>query len=162
MKKIPEEECIIRQIDESYSSILTNIHKKCFPRYLEREAFTDFFSVKNTFAFIAIDSTKKDMTDAAIAMIVYRTMFEQAEILTIGTIPDYQGQGIAKILLRKAVDNCKQEGAKRLLLEVEVGNEVAIKLYKDNGFVQIDRRKLYYRQIDGTYTDALVMLKKLY
>ncbi len=44
-----------------------------------------------------------------------------------------------------------------MFLDVEDGNATAIQLYEQYGFTQIKRRKQYYRQKDGTFTDALVM-----
>ncbi len=146
---------VIRQVTESEADTLTEIHKKCFPRYWNRQAFTDFFAVKGTFAFLI------EKENEQVAMMVYRVSFEQVDILTLAVLPAWRKRGIAKILVEKMLENCQALGAKKIFLEVEVGNDPAIKLYENSGFKHIGRRKLYYQQLDGSLTDALVMSKKL-
>ncbi len=145
----------IRQVAETEADKLTKIHEICFPRYWNREVFTDFFAVQDTFAFLVEDGKE------AVAMLVYRTAFDQAEILTIAVLPSYRKQGVAGKLVEDMLEKCKSLGVEKLFLEVEVGNAPAIKLYENSGFHHINRRKLYYQQLDGSLTDALVMMKKL-
>lgn len=145
----------IRPVTEAEADKLTKIHVECFPRYWNREVFTDFFSVKDTFAFLVEEGNKPA------AMLVYRVAFDQAEILTLAVLPSYRGQGIAAKLVDDMLEKCKVLGVEKLFLEVEVGNEPAIKLYETSGFQHINRRKLYYQQLDGSLTDALVMMRKL-
>ncbi len=145
----------IRQVTETEADTLTKIHEECFPRYWNRQAFTDFFAVKDTFALLVEDGGK------AIAMMVYRVAFDQADVLTLAVVPAFRRRGIAKMLVEKTLESCKALGAKKLFLEVEDGNIAALKLYENAGFKNISRRKLYYQQLDGSFTDALVMAKKL-
>jgi ribosomal-protein-alanine N-acetyltransferase len=145
----------IRQAVETEADTLTKIHEECFPRYWNRQAFTDFFAVKDTFALLVEEG------DRAIAMMVCRVTFDQADVLTLAVLPAFRRRGIAKMLVEKTLDSCKECGAKKLFLEVEDGNIAALKLYENAGFKNISRRKLYYQQLDGSLTDALVMAKKL-
>ena len=92
---------------------------------------------------------------------VYRVAFDQADVLTVAVLPAFRGRGIARKLVADALIHCTELGAEKLFLEVEVGNAPAIKLYENLGFKHISRRKLYYQQLDGSLTDALVMAKKL-
>lgn len=145
----------LRQVAQEQAEILTEIHKECFPRYWNREAFTDFFAVAGTVAFLVEDK------ENPVAMLVYRISFEQADILTIAVRPKWRRQGISRALLEEAFVNCKNLGVEKIFLEVEEGNEAAIKLYENKGFKHAGRRKLYYQQLDGSLTDALVMSKKI-
>lgn len=145
----------IRQVNAAEADKLTRVHEICFPRYWNREVFTDFFSVKDTFAFLVEEGGKPA------AMLVYRVAFDQAEILTLAVLPPYRKQGIARKLVEGMLEKCKALGVEKLFLEVEVGNDSAIKLYETSGFQHINRRKLYYQQLDGSLTDALVMMRKL-
>lgn len=137
------------------SETLTKIHEECFPRYWDRNAFTNFFAVKNTFAVLVEDGK------TPVGMMVYRITFDQADVLTVAVRPAFRKAGIAKKLVADSLAHCAEIGAKKMFLEVEVGNDPAIKLYENQGFKHISRRKLYYKQIDGSLTDALVMSKKL-
>lgn len=144
-----------RFVSKDEAEILTEIHAECFPRYWNRQAFTDFFAVKNTFAKLV------ECDGKAVAMMVYRVAYDQADVLTVAVRPAFRKVGIAKKLVTDALTHCAELGVEKLFLEVEVGNDPAIKLYEKLGFKHISRRKLYYQQLDGSLTDALVMAKKL-
>lgn len=177
-----------RFVGAESSEILTKVHEECFPRYWDRDAFTDFFAVKNTFAVLVeekienfvipakagILNNQKDsslrgndtiehgeVTAIPVGMMVYRITFDQADVLTVAVRPAFRKSGIAKKLVADSMAHCAELGAKKMFLEVEVGNDPAIKLYENQGFKHISRRKLYYKQLDGSLTDALVMSKKL-
>lgn len=94
-------------------------------------------------------------------MMVLRILPDEAEIMTIATRPADRRKGLAKALLVEAMNRARKAGAKRMFLDVEDANRPALSLYAAYGFEQINRRKQYYRQKDGTYTDALVMKCKL-
>ncbi len=153
--QVLKEDFAIRQVTQSEAEILTYIHEKCFPRYWNRQAFTDFFAVKDTFAFLVEEGAEP------IAMTVYRVALDQADVMTIGVLPQWRRRGIAKMLVGKIISDCKDLGVKKLFLEVEDGNSAGLRLYEQYGFEHISRRKLYYKQLDGSLTDALVMVKKL-
>lgn len=144
-----------RRVGEESAELLTRIHEECFPRYWNRDSFTNFFTVKNTFAVLVENAGE------LAGMMVYRVVEEQADIITLATRPAFQRQGIAHKLLADALTHCKELGAEAMFLEVEEGNHAAIALYERAGFAHQGRRKLYYQQLNGTYTDALVMRKKL-
>lgn len=70
---------------------------------------------------------------------------EDAELMTIGVDKAYQRQGIAAELLGHLIDEAKQQGASRMLLEVRVDNEPALALYRRFGFERMGLRKRYYQ-----------------
>ena len=144
----------IRPCFANESELLASIHRQCFPHYWNPEAFNNFFSVSGTHALVVGDSHPQ-------AMMVFRVQYEQADIITIGVLPGFRRQGIARMLVEETMKSVRAMGAKQLFLDVEDGNVAAIELYKGFGFYQINRRKLYYRQKDGSYMDALVMMRKL-
>lgn len=90
----------------------------------------------------------------------YSHIFEDAEILKIGTCLDYQQQGIASQLLTAIAQMCQIMGAERVLLEVREDNHAAIAFYQKHGFEQIAIRKNYYDNHDTTKTHALIMQRK--
>lgn len=77
----------------------------------------------------------------------------EMEILNVATAPAFRRRGVARKLLHHALDRGRQQGLDRTFLEVRVGNEGAIALYRSFGFLPIATRKRYYA--DGE--DALVM-----
>ena len=69
---------------------------------------------------------------------------DDAQIMTIGVAIEYQKRGIASNLLKTMIENAKSIGAKRMLLEVKVNNNPALKLYEKFGFTKMGLRKRYY------------------
>lgn len=88
---------------------------------------------------------------------LYQVLFEQAEILRIGTYPDYQRQGIASKIFAKLSEVLKTQAVEALLLEVRADNTAAIALYEQQGFTTIHRRKGYYQLGLQSAIDALIM-----
>lgn len=74
---------------------------------------------------------------------VYANRIEEggAYITHVGIVPDFQGRGIAKKLLVKAIDRVGELGFNRVLLEVDVVNQKAKELYLKLGFVTVSRQQ---------------------
>ena len=70
---------------------------------------------------------------------------EDAEIMTIGVAKAHQRQGIAAAMLACLVGKAREQGARRMLLEVRVDNEPALALYRRFGFERMGLRKRYYQ-----------------
>lgn len=89
-----------------------------------------------------------DMTEASeskvVAYCLISSVFEVAEVLRIGTHPDYQRRGLAAGLLQALIKTMPQKQLQRILLEVRQDNGAAIALYKKMGFEVIHVRKGYY------------------
>ena len=70
---------------------------------------------------------------------------EQGDILTVGIDPAYRRKGLGRLLLDAMIKEFKSKGGKALFLEVREGNIPARALYERCGFMEIHRRKGYYR-----------------
>jgi ribosomal-protein-alanine acetyltransferase len=79
------------------------------------------------------------------------------DLQRIGVHPSHRRAGIARALLKAAVERAAAEEAQGMLLEVSAANGSAIAFYTAEGFTEIDRRRRYYR--DGS--DALVLRRQL-
>ena len=88
---------------------------------------------------------------------LYQVVFEQAEILRIGTHPDYQRQGLASQVFAKLNAELMSNQVESLLLEVRADNFAAIALYEQQGLAVIHRRKGYYHSSNEPAIDALIM-----
>jgi ribosomal-protein-alanine N-acetyltransferase len=80
-----------------------------------------------------------------------------AELQRIAVDRDHRRTGLATALLDAVVDTAKKGGADRLLLEVREDNAGALAFYAARDFIEIDRRRRYYR--DGT--TAVVLRRSL-
>ena len=96
-------------------------------------------------------------SDKVVGYCLYQALFEQAEILRIGTHPDYQRQGIASQLFKVLNKGLQDNKVESLLLEVRADNLPAIALYERQGFIVIHQRKGYYSQPNQPAIDALIM-----
>ena len=103
----------------------------------------------------SIDNTVAN--NKVIGYCLYQVIFEQAEILRIGTHPDYQRQGIASQLFAQLNSELKRCEVESLLLEVRADNVAAIALYEQQGFTVIHTRAGYYQLSDQPAIDALIM-----
>jgi len=90
------------------------------------------------------------------AVVGYAVTWRSGDVVDLQRIavhPDQRHQGLARGLLEAAVAAGRADGADRMLLEVGAANGAALSLYAAAGFVEIDRRRRYYR--DGA--DAVVL-----
>ena len=101
----------------------------------------------------------EERADKVISYCLYQVLFEQAEILRIGTHPDYQRQGIASQIFAKLNAELKNNQVESLLLEVRADNAPAIALYEQQRFAVIHTRKDYYQVPHQPAIDALIMQK---
>lgn len=85
---------------------------------------------------------------------------DEAHILNVSVVGLLQGRGYGRAMLRKLLELVQEAGAVRVLLEVRASNEIAIALYKSEGFVEIGLRKGYYPDDQGR-EDAIVFAKDL-
>ena len=95
--------------------------------------------------------------DKVVGYCLYQVIFEQAEILRIGTHPDYQRQGIASQVFAKLNTELMNNKVENLILEVRADNFSAIALYEQQGLAVIHRRKGYYQMPHRPAIDALIM-----
>ncbi|KPK77348.1 MAG: hypothetical protein AMJ89_02575 [candidate division Zixibacteria bacterium SM23_73] len=82
----------------------------------------------------------------------------QLEVANFAVSPDYRSKGIGEKLMRRILLEAKERACQSIVLSVRESNKSAINLYTKFGFVEVGRRKKYYRL---PTEDALTMLKTL-
>jgi ribosomal-protein-alanine N-acetyltransferase len=80
-----------------------------------------------------------------------------AELQRIAVSADHRRRGLAGALLDEVVALALRARAERILLEVREDNVAALGFYAARGFVEVDRRRRYYR--DGA--TAVVLQRSL-
>lgn len=70
--------------------------------------------------------------------------YPEFEILTIGTDPQHQRRGIGRMMMDNICHIVDLKHAP-IFLEVRVGNEAAIEMYKNYGFAHLGIRRNYYQ-----------------
>jgi [ribosomal protein S18]-alanine N-acetyltransferase len=89
-----------------------------------------------------------------------RTVIGETELLLIAVRPVYRRGGVARALLDRTILDATADRARTLHLEVRDGNGAAL-LYAQAGFVQVGRRRQYYRGRSGKLFDALTFKRHL-
>jgi ribosomal-protein-alanine N-acetyltransferase len=79
---------------------------------------------------------------------------DEAHITTIAIAPEFRRNGLGKALMVQLLNRAQDKGMTCSTLEVRAGNEAAINLYKQLGYVDTARRRGYY---PDNHEDALVM-----
>lgn len=124
---------------------LANLHKLCFPH--KPWSADEFADLKKSGCEIIASQN---------GFIVYRTVCDESEIITIGVHPDARRTGIGIALIGVMEADLKKQGVKHIFLEVAADNAPARAMYEQTGFVQVGVRPKYY---DGV--DAIMMRKDI-
>lgn len=78
----------------------------------------------------------------------------EGEVGNVAVHPGARGRGIGARLLDEALAEARRREAEVVFLEVRESNEPARRLYASRGFVEVGRRRRYYRRPDE---DALIL-----
>lgn len=124
---------------------IANLHKLCFPN--KPWSASDFADLKKSGCEIIVSQN---------GFAVWRNVADESEIITIGVAPDARRNGIASAMLAIIEKNVKNQGVKKIFLEVASTNIAGQKLYENNGYKVVGTRPKYY---DGI--DAILMAKNL-
>jgi ribosomal-protein-alanine N-acetyltransferase len=89
-----------------------------------------------------------------VGMVVVWLILDEAHIATLAVHPAYRRKGIGSRLLKQALIEAVDRGARRAMLEVRANNATAQSMYHRFGFVVVYRRPRYYRDNNE---DALLM-----
>jgi ribosomal-protein-alanine N-acetyltransferase len=70
----------------------------------------------------------------------------QGEIANLAVDPDVRGRGLGSALLDAALEEARRQHTEEVFLEVRDSNARARQLYESRGFVEVGRRRKYYRR----------------
>ncbi|HYE01372.1 MAG TPA: GNAT family N-acetyltransferase [Alphaproteobacteria bacterium] len=157
---------LIEPVGPAHAALLAALHAACFAapddERWDAAAFAGLLGPAGGFALVAFENAAfengaQDGADPA-GLAVARVLFEDAELLTIGTVPAARRRGIGAALLDAVEAAVRAAGATRLLLEVAEDNGAAQALYAAHGYTTAGRRPGYYR---SGRVAALVLAKDL-
>ena len=134
--------------------VFVSLDKELFP-YSPWSAsqYREEFSTPTRYFVVAIDEQQSIVGYAG----VFAPGEAEADILTVGVVPEQRGKGIAKALMAQITDWAKSQGTTAMMLEVKVDNVEAIGLYESLGYSKLNIRKNYF----GPGLDAQVMRLEL-
>ena len=99
--------------------------------------------------------------DLVVGFTLCRRIVDETELLLVGVRRDWRGRGIGSILMATAATEATGFGARSMFLEMRDGNAAAAQLYHNQGFVEVGRRRDYYRGVDGQRFDAITFRRNL-
>jgi ribosomal-protein-alanine N-acetyltransferase len=140
--------------DSTAAPVAAAMHARCFSTPWSKSDFMSALGIPGTMLQIL------HISGEPAAFSLYRIIMDEVEILTLGTLPEFRGKGVAKQLLGAAIERLRETDARVILLEVGSQNLVAKRLYTAEGFEEIGRRKNYYNH-GGKWEDAIMMKKIL-
>ena len=134
--------------------VFVSLDKELFP-YSPWSAsqYKEEFSSPTRHFVVAIDEAQNIIGYAG----VFAPGVAEADVLTVGVVPDHRGKGIAKGLMALITDWAKAQGSTAMMLEVKTDNSEAIGLYESLGYSTLNIRKDYF----GAGLDAQVMRLEL-
>ena len=134
--------------------VFASLDKELFP-YSPWSAsqYKEEFSSPTRHFVVALDEAQNIVGYAG----VFAPGGAEADILTVGVVPDHRGKGIAKALIALITDWAKAQGSTAMMLEVKTDNSEAIGLYESLGYSILNIRKDYF----GAGLDAQVMRLEL-
>ena len=134
--------------------VFVSLDKELFP-YSPWSAsqYREEFSAPTRHFVVAVDESQDIIGYAG----VFAPGQAEADILTVGVVPEHRGKGIAKALMALITDWAKAQGSIAMMLEVKIDNPEAIGLYETLGYSKLNVRKDYF----GAGLDAQVMRLEL-
>jgi len=141
----------IEQLSGAAVGPLSTLHRACFPEDpWDASAITKIMDMAGFFGRIAWGGE----TPAGFALAL--GLGAECEILALGVVRERRRAGIGSALVDSICSEARQLDADCVLLEVAVDNMAALALYAARGFIQVGRRRNYYRRNERS-VDAFVL-----
>jgi ribosomal-protein-alanine N-acetyltransferase len=109
---------------------------------------------------VALMLARDPATGSTVGFSLSRTVADESELLLLAVLPEHHRRGIGGRLLEDFMNRARDQGVRRVHLEVRDGNP-AVEMYRAAGFTAIGRRRNYYHGADGNRFDALTLLQEL-
>lgn len=109
---------------------LVELDSQCFPnKKLDPEEVFRSILVTNNCAIFVLSQDQRIVGKAH----VFKES-DRARITDIGVFPEYRGRGLASVLIKYCINHALINNKPKIVLDVEVTNESALKLYDGLGF----------------------------
>ena len=134
---------------------------------LHGQLFSPAWSEESVFAMLdhpastAFRAVYSGPPRTSIGFVLAQLAADEAEILSIGVLPDWQRQGIGRRLVDGVARAVQRAEAKSLYLEVAADNDAALSLYSRAGFLGTGLRRGYYERPGSAPVDAVTLALRL-
>lgn len=140
---------MIRAMRKKDVDAAAKLEARIFSQPWSRQGFLDSLCLENTVFLVAEEEGELS------GYIGMYTAVDEGEIVNVAVAPEKRGRGIGMMLMQKMKRAAQEGNIKRIVLEVRVSNQAAIRLYEKNGFISCGVRKNFY---ELPREDACIMI----
>lgn len=136
----------------AHADLLAGMHRICFAEPWSATSMAEVLALAGAEGLIAVDGgslAPAGEPPGPAGLVLWRRIFDEAEILTIAVLPPWRRAGLGALLLRAAMAQAARGGALTMFLEAAADNRAALALYEANGFTRVGLRKGYYGGVDA-------------
>jgi ribosomal-protein-alanine N-acetyltransferase len=145
----------IEPLPRGAAGAISLLHRVCFPEDpWDARAIAQIMGIPGFFGRVGWTKT------APVAFALTLALGDEAEIVSLGVLPDQRRCGIGSAVLDSVCGEARLRGAERVVLEMASDNEAARSLYLGRGFTVVGRRRNYYRRAERV-VDALILRVQL-
>lgn len=145
------------QLSRNHALDMAKIHADLF---MQDDAW-DTAAIEDLLALPTTHARGIRADNALVAFIIVQFIPPEAEILTLATASSFQRRGLAGQLIDDLQNELAPQGLQKWLLDVAADNLSAVAFYRKKGFQEDGRRPGYYKRLEGTRIDAILMSKPL-
>ena len=142
---------IIEKMTSEHVSQIAQLEKNCFHDPWSERSIASELGNDLSLWMVALEG------DRVVGYVGSQTVLGWTDMMNIAVHPDCRRKGIGEALVDALETRLKENGSTCLTLEVRASNEPAKALYSKLGFLEVGRRKNYYR---NPREDALIMRKE--
>ena len=148
----------VERVGAEAAAGIAAMHARCFEDVWDEATFRTLLRMPGAFAHVAWAGSKPA---EPVGFVVWRRAGDDAEIISIGVLPEQRDRHLGRRLLRTVIQAATAEGARRLVLEVAEGTAPARALYTRFRLIEVGRRRGYYRSTHASGRDALILARDL-
>lgn len=142
---------MIRRMTAADISSVAELEARIFSVPWSVQGFADTLYREDVLFFVAYEEEK---------LLGYAGVYctaDEGEITNIAVSPPARRHGVGRALMEKLANALAGQRIERIVLEVRVSNEAAIRLYEQMGFAVVGTRKNFYEK---PLEDAYVMVRE--
>src|SRR4249919_2067074 len=146
----------IRPACEADIPLIHRMEQACFSDPWEVESIAAALTMPHMQAWVAEqgEGTARELVGYVIGLF----MTGESEVADLAVEPSLRGRGIGGMLLDQLLSHSRSQGVEKVFLEVRASNSAAQALYESRGFLEVGRRRAYYR---NPVEDALLLRRDL-
>ena len=141
----------IVSMEEAHVSAVAELERLCFSDPWSENSVASELNNPLSLWLVALDG------ETVVGYVGSQSVMGESDMMNVAISPEYRRKGVATRLIEALVEALEKNGNHRLSLEVRASNTPAIALYEGMGFLEVGRRRNYYR---NPREDALILRKE--